>query len=452
MIPIFSERIRVLNNIVYKKGPVLYLMSRDQRVEDNWALLFALQLAKKYKTSCAVAFFLDPQFLGGGLRQLTFKLQGLQEIEEKLVQLQIPFFCLTGTETFQTVYSFIKNYSFGAMVTDFSPLRGERNFLQKLESQLSIPLYEVDTHNIVPCWLASNKQEFGAYTLRPKIKKHLPQFLTDIPKPDFNPFPWTLGFLKNNFDKLLQDLPTNQSIFPLRIQAGEKAAHQTFQQFIKSKIQEYEKRNDPNLDVLSDLSPYFHYGHISPQRVAFEIYQHKEIFKPQAVDAFLEEMIVRRELSDNFCFYNPLYDTFSGFPAWAQKTLHKHREDIRSYIYNLEEFEQGVTHDDLWNAAQHQMVQSGKMHGFLRMYWAKKILEWTKSPEEALKIAIILNDRYELDGRDPNGYTGIAWAIGGVHDRPWKERPIFGMVRYMNFAGCERKFDVKRFIEKYKKE
>jgi deoxyribodipyrimidine photo-lyase len=162
---------------------------------------------------------------------------------------------------------------------------------------------------------------------------------------------------------------------------------------------------------------------------------------------FLEELIIRRELSDNFCFYNPDYDEFKGFPDWAKKTLDEHRKDTREYVYSLKEFEAGQTHDELWNAAQMEMVKKGKMHGYMRMYWAKKILEWTASPEEALKTAISLNDKYELDGRDPNGYVGISWSIGGVHDRAWGERPIFGKIRYMSYNGCRSKFDVKKYIE-----
>jgi len=168
----------------------------------------------------------------------------------------------------------------------------------------------------------------------------------------------------------------------------------------------------------------------------------------ESKDAFLEELIIRKELSDNFCFYNEHYDSFSGFPDWAKKTLDDHRKDAREYIYSLEDLESSRTHDDLWNAAQMEMVKTGKMHGYMRMYWAKKILEWTETPEDALRIAIYLNDKYELDGRDPNGYVGIAWSIGGVHDRAWKERPVFGKVRYMSYNGCKSKFDVEGYIAK----
>ena len=194
------------------------------------------------------------------------------------------------------------------------------------------------------------------------------------------------------------------------------------------------------------MSPFFHYGHTAPQRVALEIKSSK--FPPEDKDAYLEEMIVRRELADNFCHYEKNYDQFEGFHAWAQKTLNEHRNDEREFVYSPEEFEYSETHDDLWNAAQDEMKIKGKMHGFMRMYWAKKILEWSPSPEIAQQIAIELNDKYQIDGRDPNGYTGIAWSIGGIHDRAWFERPVFGKIRFMNYNGCKRKFNVQAYIEK----
>jgi deoxyribodipyrimidine photo-lyase len=214
--------------------------------------------------------------------------------------------------------------------------------------------------------------------------------------------------------------------------------------FIKNRLSRYpDERNDPTKEVVSDLSPYLHFGQLSAQQVALEV--RKSGMKGR--EDFLEELIIRRELSDNFCFYNPHYDRFDGFPDWAKKTLDEHRKDPRDYIYTLEQFESGQTHDELWNAAQMEMVKRGKMHGYMRMYWAKKILEWTKSPEEAQEIAIFLNDKYELDGREPNGYVGIAWSIGGVHDRAWGQRPVFGKIRYMSYNGCRSKFNVAKYIE-----
>jgi deoxyribodipyrimidine photo-lyase len=231
-----------------------------------------------------------------------------------------------------------------------------------------------------------------------------------------------------------------------RIIPGEAAAAMRLCNFLANKLTSYQSdRNDPNRDGQSGLSPYLHFGQISAQRVALEAAR-----SMRDAGAFLEELIVRKELSDNFCYYNQHYDDIEGFPAWARASLYEHEKDGREYLYSLEELEEARTHDELWNAAQQEMLLTGKMHGYMRMYWAKKILEWTASPAEAQAAAINLNDRYELDGRDPNGYAGIAWSLGGLHDRAWKERAIFGKVRYMSYNGAKRKFDVKAYINRWR--
>ena len=207
-----------------------------------------------------------------------------------------------------------------------------------------------------------------------------------------------------------------------------------------------DKRNDPCVQgARSGLSPYLHYGHLAPQRAALEAAKKKSQFK-EAVESFLEELVVRRELSDNFCHYEPNYDSLQCAAVWAQESLEKHRADKREYLYSDEQFEKGKTHDDLWNAAQLELVELGKMHGFLRMYWAKKILEWTSSASEAIRVGILLNDKYSLDGRDPSGYVGIMWSMCGIHDMGWTERDVFGKIRYMNYAGCKRKFKIQDYI------
>ncbi|RMD48713.1 MAG: hypothetical protein D6830_06350 [Ignavibacteria bacterium] len=198
------------------------------------------------------------------------------------------------------------------------------------------------------------------------------------------------------------------------------------------------------MNATSNMSPHLHFGNISAQRMAFVLAGTDD----ENHSSYLEELIIRRELSDNYVYYNSNYDNFKGFPNWARRTLDYHRNDEREYLYTLVEFENGATHEELWNAAQKELVSTGKIHGYMRMYWAKKILEWSDSPEEAQRIAIYLNDKYGLDGVDPNGYTGIAWSVGGVHDRAWSERPVFGKVRYMNYNGCKRKFNVEKYIAK----
>lgn len=445
---IATERIRFLNNCPDQAGPIVYWMSRDQRVQDNWALAYAQYLANAYKQPLLVIFNLVPQFAQATWRQYYFMLKGLEEVAEELDQLRIPFHILTGSPTL-TIPQLIEREHVSALVSDFSPLRMYVEWKKAITSQITIPFYEVDAHNIVPCWHASPKQEFGAYTLRPKIKRQLKAFLTDIPpiqaqKPEHNYIKPTL-----NWQQLKDSLNIDFTVPPVDwCLPGSKAGLVAMQIFIQNKIQQYgQYRNDPTIDAQSNLSPYLHFGQLSAQRLASEV-QRSEI-STEAKEAFLEELIVRRELADNYCFYNKQYDDFAGFPDWAQQTLNDHLHDPRPYLYNTQQLETAQTHDRLWNAAQLQMTKTGKMHGYMRMYWAKKILEWTETPQQAQEIAIYLNDKYELDGRDPNGYVGIAWSIGGLHDRAWFQHPIFGKVRYMNANGCARKFNVEKYIDQY---
>jgi deoxyribodipyrimidine photo-lyase len=194
------------------------------------------------------------------------------------------------------------------------------------------------------------------------------------------------------------------------------------------------------------MSPWLHFGQISPLVIALKVMKTQSPGK----EAYLEELIIRRELAMNYTYYNPFYDSFEGLNDWAKKTLKEHEKDKRPYRYSIDELEQAQTHDPYWNAAQEEMRITGKMHGYMRMYWGKKILEWMKSPEEAFSTALYLNNKYELDGRDPNGFAGIAWCFG-KHDRPWFERPIFGKIRYMNANGLKRKFNAEAYVDKIKK-
>jgi deoxyribodipyrimidine photo-lyase len=440
-----KERLRILKKAEEKPGPIVYWMSRDQRAYDNWALFFAQEFAIKKRAPLAVVFCLVPQFLGATIRQYGFVLEGLQETEKKLSEKNIPFFLILGSPE-KEIPRFTVQHEIGALITDFDPLRLKKAWKQSVLDKVDIPVYEVDAHNIIPCWIASPKQEFAAYTFRPKVKRQWLEFMDNFPNLKKHPFSWGKKSEQTDWDRAKKSLKVDRKVLEVDwIKPGEKAARRMLNHFIQHKLSDYDvKRNDPNQDGQSNLSPYLHFGQISAQRVALEI-KKSSIKRRQA---FLEELIVRRELADNFCFYNEHYDDFKGFPDWAKKTLDEHRHDRREYQYSLEQFETGQTHDDLWNAAQKEMVKSGKMHGYLRMYWAKKILEWTKTPEEALRIAIFLNDKYELDGRDSNGYVGIAWSIGGVHDRAWFPRPIFGKIRYMSYRGAQSKFDVKAYIQK----
>ncbi len=423
-------------------------MSRDQRVHDNWALLYSQQLALELRRPLVVVFCLTPEFLGATLRQYEFMLKGLEQVETELRNTNIPMRMLQGSPE-KVILKYLATNAVGALVTDFTALRVQREWKNEIAKAVSIPFYEVDAHNVVPCWVASSKQEFAAYTIRPKLHKLLPQFLTEFPALQRHPFDSTGDLPRIDWGIARKMLRVDRSVGEVAgISSGEAAAQNRLAEFVQSGLSRYSaERNLPTHDAQSNLSPYLHFGQISAQRVALEV--QRPFLDIAAQEAFLEELIVRRELSDNYCHNCAHYDSFAGFPEWAQESLNEHRGDLRTHIYSRAELEHAQTHDDLWNAAQLEMVTTGKMHGYLRMYWAKKILEWTHSPEEAQEIAIYLNDRYEFDGRDPNGYTGIAWSIGGVHDRAWGERAIFGKVRYMSYDGCARKFDVKRYIGRF---
>lgn len=444
---VHPQRIEQLRSGESGGGAVIYWMSRDQRVDDNWALLYAQKLALELRVPLTVVFCLQQKFLNGTTRQYSFMLKGLHEIELALGELNIGFTMLFGSAQ-ETLSSYITKNKSSAVVCDFDPIRLKLVWQQGIAHTITAPFFRVDTHNIVPCRTASEKLEYGAYTIRPKINRLLSEFLTDIPPLVRHPFGDT-GKPTTNWSALRTSLWLDSSVNEVPdIQPGKAAAQTALQTFIGERLSSYHiLRNNPNIDGQSGLSPYLHFGQISAQRVALEIQSADA--EPDGKNAFLEEVIIRRELSDNFCFYNPHYDSFDGFPAWAQQSLNEHRADKRDYLYTLQQFELAQTHDALWNAAQTEMVLTGKMHGYMRMYWAKKILEWTKTPEEAIVNAIYLNDKYELDGRDTNGFAGIAWSIGGVHDRAWFERPVFGKIRYMNANGCASKFNVKQYIARF---
>eukprot|EP00123_Amoebidium_parasiticum_P014698 comp22604_c0_seq1/m.34676 comp22604_c0_seq1/g.34676 ORF comp22604_c0_seq1/g.34676 comp22604_c0_seq1/m.34676 type:complete len:542 (-) comp22604_c0_seq1:2-1627(-) len=431
---------------------IVYWMSRDQRADDNWALLLAQEKALALGVPLHVVFNLVPKFLEATIRQYGFMIKGLQETEKVLREKNINFHLLMG-DPLETVPAFVQMHKMGALVADFSPLRIGLLWHTKVAETfqgLGVPMWQVDAHNVVPCWVASNKLEYGARTIRPKITKLLPVFLTDFPAlkkhshsaekiPE--PVDWKFALASLQIDRTVPEVEWAK--------AGAKGGRAVLDDFIEKRLKLFEtKRNDPNTQALSNLSPWLHFGQISAQRCALEV-KAKGSKHSGSVASFLEESIVRRELADNFCFYNDKYDSIDCAYDWARTTLEIHSKDKREFVYTLKELEDGLTHDDLWNAAQLQTVKDAKMHGFLRMYWAKKILEWTSSPQEALKYAIYLNDKYNLDGRDPNGYVGCAWSICGIHDQGWAERSVFGKIRYMNYDGCKRKFDVAGFVRKY---
>jgi len=358
--------------------------------------------------------------------------------------LDIAFFLLQG-DPGREIPTFLGDNHASSLVCDFSPLRQSRIWKEVVAGKIELPFYEVDAHNIVPCWIASPKAEWAAYSFRPKIHRLLPEFMDEFPPLKRHHVPWK-DDVQNDWRSAECGIEADTVPESNFNRSGEVAAAKQSLDFIENKLSRYESsRNDPSQDGQSHLSPYLHFGQISAQRVALQAFA-----SMKDASAFLEELIVRRELSDNFCYYNPDYDSSQAFPKWARETLEsmqRTEENIstlpKSWKGHAPMTTSGMQLRMRWSTKE-------KCTANMRMYWAKKILEWTGSPVEAQKIAIYLNDRYELDGRDPNGYVGIAWSIGGVHDRAWKERSIFGKVRYMSYKGVSRRFDVEAYIKSIK--
>ncbi len=425
-------------------------MSRDQRVSDNHALLAAQKHALALKLPFAVLFVCNTTAAVRAREHYDFMLAGLYEVEAQLKKYNIPFIGLVGSHS-ATLEAVFHHLQPAAVYTDFNPLRGPRKLYEKIASKQSLII--VDTHNTVPAWLASDKQEIGARTLRPKIAKQLAVFQLEPEKLQAHPHEWpnkniiSFAEVADIFEDRLQKVARNHTRHGFV--PGETAALKTLQNFITTRFKGYaSNRNNPTIDGLSNLSPYLHFGQVSSLRVALnaaEQLRNDATLQPD-YDALIEEMIVRKELSDNFCYYGGDYTSLTSAPAWAQSTLQKHAADSREFLYTREQFELAQTHDQAWNAAQLQLRTKGKIHGYMRMYWAKKVLEWSTSPDEALQTLIYLNDFYSLDGGDPNGYVGILWSVAGLHDRPWGERAYYGTVRSMVYNGLKRKFDIEAYI------
>ena len=474
---------------------VLYWMQRDVRTVDNFGILLAQHLAQEKDLPLRVVHVLasphealtlesstenDPntandippplEELRTTERHGKFLLGGLECVHNELKSKNVPLDIIhynpeKGEKNPHVLGDYLEKHNPSVVVCDTSVLRQARRWnespaLRESLDAMDVPLYQVDAHNVVPIWYASPKREVGARTLRSKLHKLVDECLQhkeykngSIPDFEGNQHVKQSQEMKHDFDykshqKFLSWDDSVKAVIPES--PGTDAGLEKFQDFTKSGLRHFSMlRNDPNNEgICSSLSPWFNHGHLSFATCMRFLKTHNRDAEGKA--SFVEEGFVRRELSDNFLWYAPdTYDTISAGAQWAQDSLELHRSDPREYIYKLDEFEAGKTHDDLWNAAQIQVVKTGKMHGFLRMYWAKKILEWTSSPSDALNYAQYLNDKYALDGRDPNGFCGVAWSIFGNHDMGWKERDIFGKIRFMNYNGCKRKFKVDQFVRQY---
>jgi deoxyribodipyrimidine photo-lyase len=440
-----KERIKPLNEKKIRKGKyVLYWMQASQRTEYNHALEYAISKANDLLQPVVVFFGITDHFPEGNERHYYFMLEGLWEVKRSLEKRGIKLVIRIRTPELGIV-TLAKDASL--VMVDRGYLRIQKEWRKDVAQRLTCPLIQVESDVIVPVEEASPKEEYAAATFRPKIHKKLDHFL--VPLKEREPVADSLSLQFDcldleDMDQVLLKLPIDRSVkrvheFP----GGTKEAKRHLATFLEKRLDHYaDLRNDPTIDSLSMMSPYLHFGQISPLYIALKALETKS----PGQEAFLEELIVRRELSMNFVFYHEKYDSFESIPEWARKTLKAHQKDKRPYVYTLQELESAKTHDPYWNAAQKEMVLKGKMHGYMRMYWGKKILEWSKTAEEAFRNALHLNNKYELDGRDPNGFTGVAWCFG-KHDRPWGGRPIFGNIRYMNDKGLMRKFDGDEYVK-----
>ncbi len=426
---------------------MIYWMQRSQRGVNNPALNLAIAVGNALGVPVLTVFGLTADYPGAQRRHYRFLLDGLLDAAHDLERRGVPLVVRLGQPD-EVVAALAEEVGAGVVIGDENPVRVGTHWRTRVANQLRVPFYLVDGDVVVPT-SHFPAEEYAARTLRPKIQRLWEDYLEPIPNPKARVRwcgPPPSGAIIDP-PALLDELQVVGASDLPGYRGGSREARDRLRRFIEDRLPRYATdRNQPTSYSTSELSAHLHFGQISPITIALAVLDSGA--PRESIDTYLEELIVRRELAINFVARNPVYDRLDGCPEWARKTLAKHAGDRRPFLYTARQFEAAETHDPLWNAAQREMVLTGRMHSYLRMYWAKKILEWTPDAETAFAIAVDLNDRYEMDGRDPNGYTGIAWAIGGKHDRPWPERPIFGTVRSMTYDGMHRKFEVEEYIKR----
>jgi deoxyribodipyrimidine photo-lyase len=445
-----DSRIQRLNDSELKKGRyVLYWMQQSQRAEYNHALEYAVQQANALGQGVLVGFGMMDDYPEANLRHYRFMLEGLRETRTTLAERGIQMVIQRGDPADIAI---ALGQKASLIVCDRGYLRHQKAWRSRVALSTPCRVVQVESDVLVPVEVVSGKAEYAARTIRPKIHRHLKDYLV----------PFKAGVVKTSslgikmpsldltsLDAVIEKMTLDRSVGPVTrfFRGGTTRAKEMVNEFIQNRFHRYvESRNQPQTQDISQMSPYLHFGQISPLYLALQI--KAAAGRPEeAKAAYLEELIVRRELAMNFVQYTPNYDSYACLPQWAQKTLAQHHGDFREYRYSRHQLEAAQTHDAYWNAAMREMKATGFMHNFMRMYWGKKILEWSESPEEAFQRTLALNNTYFLDGRDPNSYAGVAW-IFGVHDRAWFERPIFGKVRYMAASGLERKCDIRGYVKK----
>lgn len=425
---------------------VLYWMQASQRARFNHALEYAAREADELKVPLVVGFGLDEDYPEANARHFAFMLQGLEETETALRERGIKL-AVRKHAPDEAAIEF--SHRACMVVCDRGYLRHQKQWREQVAEEADCRVVQVETDVVVPVEVASDKEEYAARTIRPKLHDYIEDYLVDLEESGPERDSLDLGFNSadvSDWEDALSRLDVDASVAPVEdYTGGTSEAERLLDEFIDERLADYdERRNEPVDNWVSQMSPYLHFGHISPVYVASQVSGH------EGDDAYLEELIVRRELAINFCHYNPRYDSIEALPDWALQTLAEHSDDERPNVYSAGEFERAETHDAYWNAAQMEMVLTGKMHNYMRMYWGKKILEWTEDPSDAHALIAWLNNRYELDGRDPVSWGNFAWILG-KHDQAWQEREIVGKVRWMSASGLERKFDIDAYVDKIEK-
>ncbi len=449
-----QERVRQLNQAPLPASGryVLYWAQMNRRVEANHGLAYACQISRE--VGLPVLFYegLTCAYPHANDRFHTFVLEGVPETARRLAKLGIGYvFHLRRrrNDPDNALYELARDAA--AVVADDYPAFVARRYNARVPVKLGIPYFVVDSSCIVPM-NRIDKREYAAYTIRPKIHKLLPKYLQPAPQPkpgrrfDEPVSPLHTPVREADIPALAASCEIDHSIAPsTAFRGGRLEAERRLEHFLNANLRRYASaRNEPSAHATSNLSPYLHFGHISSLEVALEAREYAQEHKLIA-DEFLEELIVRRELAFNFARYSEDTETLDALPDWALRTLRKHDGDRREPCYTAEQLEQAATHDALWNATQKELLLRGKIHGYYRMYWGKKIIEWSATHQDAIRFMIAMHDRYALDGRDPNTYTNILWCFG-LHDRPWGERPIFGQIRYMSLDGMKRKTGVDAYV------
>jgi len=427
---------------------VLYWMQQSARAEHNPALEYAVQRANAAKLPLLVGFGLMDDYPGANVRHYRFLLEGLRDTAQALARRKIPFVVQRGSP--EAVALKLARRA-ALVVCDRGYLRHQKQWRQTLAAEARCPVFQVEGDVVVPVDAVSGKAEYAARTLRPKIHRLWNAYLTPLSPTPLKTNASHLevkGVSLDDLDALLGRMKLERGVPPVhhRFQGGTSRANQILRVFLSRHLPEYkESRPHPETDHVSHMSKYLHFGQVSPVKVALAA-RAARAADPQR-ESFLEELIVRRELAQNFCEYTPHYDDYSCLPRWARDTLHEHRGDERHHQYSHAQLEAARTHDPYWNAAMREMRYTGYMHNAMRMYWGKKILEWSSTPEHGYRTALTLNNTYFLDGRDANSFANVGWVFG-LHDRPWGQREIFGTVRYMSSGGLERKADMDAYLQK----